>query len=134
MANFAGSRESGEYLQVALPTKEMLPKHNPYQGQISKEEAERRLKKRGGHCYLTRYSENKTSYILSVYKEQRSLKPIIQHFKITIIKSSGKLHIEGTDIYFNKIQELLNYYEKNPITPALSSIGHAYSQEKCTIL
>ena len=109
----------------------MLQKHNPYHHEISGKEAERRLKMRGGHCYLTRYSKNKKSYILSVYKEQRSLEPIIEHYKITV-KGSGRLYIEGTDKEFDKIHKLLSHYEKHPITCAISSIGHAYTEKQYT--
>ena len=109
----------------------MLPKHEEYHFQISSKVAERRLKKRGGHCYLTRYSESQQSYILSVYKKESLLRHIIEHYRI-LISNSGSLKIEGKDMEFYNIQHLLNYYENNPITPALSSIGYAYTQKQYT--
>ena len=115
----------------------MLPDHSAYHHQITRKEAERRLEIHGGHSHLTRYSKNKKSYILSVYKKQkRPLEPIMEEYKI-LKSDSGRLNIEGSDIDFEDIYKLLKYYKNNSISPALGSIGHAYtekqymSQDKC---
>ena len=104
----------------------MLGDHPSYHQCICGEEAIRRLKA-SGHpcCYLTRYSEKKESYILTVYKKQRP-KDTKKHF-IIIIKNNGRLKIEGeTEVHFKRIEELLEYYETHRIHPSLKTIGCCY--------
>ena len=103
----------------------MIEAHACYHRAISGEEGEKRLKKHGGNCYLTRYSEIQKCYILTVYD---STKPVTKHFEIK--KSHGKYKIRGKDMTFSSIQQLLEYYEHdNEFDPALSSIGRAYTEE-----
>lgn len=117
----------------------MLPEHPEYHHRITGEESMRRLKLSCNHCYLTRYSKNQACYILSVYEHLKPLDPVKEHFRI-IIDDDRKLSIEGKDIQFNTIRELLANYEDNPIDPSLRSIGRAYREEdyrqrsRCTIL
>ena len=119
---------------------EMLGEHPGYHQEITGEQAEQRLRKCGGHCYLTRFSKKRGYYVLSVHEHRKPLKPVIKHFKIVIHKNGGT-KIEGKSNTFRGIQPLLEHYEKNRIDPAMSSIGNAYTEDEyrrgsssCTIL
>lgn len=106
--------------------------HDGYHRSITGEEAERRLKAHGNHCYLTRYSEKNKCYMLSVY--QKSPTPITKHFRISF-KGSGDsktIKIEGKTREFKGIRDLLREYESNPIDPAFMSIGRALTERECT--
>lgn len=107
----------------------MIGEHPSYHQAITGAEAEHRLKQRGGHCYLIRYSKKNRCYVLSVYKEQRSLQPEIEHFEI-IVGENGKHSIEGKVEAFDSIESLLEYYEQNRINPSLSSIGREYTYQE----
>ena len=116
-----------------------LAEHNGYHEAISGREAEGRLKKCGGHCYLTRYSRIKLCYVLSVYEQRRQTKSVLMHFQITI-EGNGELKIRGKGKTFPTIQSLLEYYQENRIDPNLKNIGRPYMKEdyehstKCMIL
>ena len=63
----------------------MIGEHESYHQEIKGEEATRRLKQHGGHCYLTRYSGDRECYILSVYEGQiPPSNPVIKHFKVVV--------------------------------------------------
>ena len=109
----------------------ILKEHAAYHQAINGEEAERRLKKCGGHCYLTRYSNAQECYVLSVHEHQRHSKPTICHFKI-VIEDNGEHRIDGKVIVFQDIQSLLGHYEQERIDPALRSIGKAYTEAEYT--
>ena len=117
----------------------MLKEHAAYHQAISGEEAERRLKKCGGHSYLTRYSKRHECYVLSVFEHQRHSEPTIGHFKI-VVNYNGEHRIEEKEIVFQDIHALLRHYEQERIDPALRSIGKAYTEAEytrkktCTIL
>ena len=118
----------------------MFPEHEGYHHIISTREAQKRLKQRGGSCYLTRYSRRKQSYILSIYKSNPT-----KTFKHLIIdKDRGhkgeQFKIRDKDIVFNTIEEMLTYYEKNAIDPDFKNIGRKYTEDEyiqhmcCTLL
>ena len=126
------------HLARVYKEKRMLKEHGAYHHEITGKEAERRLKKHGGHCYLTRHSESLDCYVLSIFKKQKSIPPTKKHYKITI-KDDGRIAIEGKERDFADIEELLQYYQANPIDPALSSIGCEYTEAEynnstCTLL
>lgn len=104
----------------------MIEEHLGYHRSITAKEAERRLRKYGRHCYLTRYSKTNLCYILSVYQER----PIrtIKHFKIII--GSGELAIKGKEKTFSSIRELLDHYGNNRIDPSFENIGRKYTEEE----
>ena len=102
--------------------------HKSHHYSVNKaEEAEKRLRLCGGTCYLIRYSDSWNSYVLSVYREHIP-DSIIRHFKIGI-KDNGKFSIQGTDVYFETIDSLLAFYEKNSIHPSIETIGRSFSEE-----
>ena len=116
----------------------MIEDHASYHRAITGEEGEKRLKKHGGSCYLTRYSESQECYILTVYESASN--PVKKHFAIEK-SDTGEHKIRGKSMTFSGIQQLLEYYEQNTIDPALRSIGKAYTEDeykrssgKCEIL
>ncbi len=112
---------------TAVNEEKMLPYHKGYHRRITGEEAERRLKLSDRHSYLTRYSKPQKCYILSVYEHQTT-EDVVEHFEITI-KNDAWVGIEGKDMLFDRIEELLHHYEYNTIDPAFTSIGQAYTLE-----
>lgn len=66
-----GSRES--FRAVRTAELQTFFKDPSYHGAITGEEAERKLREHGGNCYLTRYSESREVYVLSVYKDENQL-------------------------------------------------------------
>ncbi len=114
-------------ITAAPPKGRLMGEHSSYHQSIPTEEAERRLKLFGTHCYLTRYNENSQCYVLSVYKKQTP-DDTIKHFKIEI-KENGKYKIDGKDEEFNDIGELLTEYEQNRIDQALKNIGRNCTEE-----
>lgn len=100
-----------------------MEEHPSYHEAITGEEAKERLKKKGCHCYLTRYSKSQNCYVLSVLKPQQSM-DFVWNFKIVFSKDEKK-KICGLTKEFDNIIALLEHYEHNRIDPGLSSIGQA---------
>ena len=97
--------------------------HASYFRAITGEEAETQLKKSGHHCYLTRFSERKNCYVLSVYQKRPY---VMKHFHIVFTDYHGQrreYQIEGTEEAFGSLDDMLRHYEKNQIDPSLMSIG-----------
>ena len=111
----------------ATPEKNLMSHHNSYHHCITGKEAERRLNNWGGDCYLTRYSEARNCFVLSVHKQQ-SPKDVIKHFKI-LIDEGGKHSIEGVDKKFADATEMLEHYEGVMINPAFTTIGRYFTEE-----
>ena len=126
-------------LMIPVEETSMLEEHSSYHQSISGKEAERRLKRHGGLCYLTRYSEAKRSYILTVY--QKSPTYAMKHFKI-MIDCNGKKSIEKKQMKFDTVGELLTHYESTRLDPAFRTIGERFTEDdyidsrkrKCNIL
>ena len=125
-----------------LTEEQMMERHESYHRSISGEEAERRLNACGNHCYLTRYSENRRCYVLSVY--QKKPVPITKHFRICVDNTgdSKMYRVEGKTLEFKGMEALLREYETNPIDPAFMTIGRPITeaeyqskpeQHNCTI-
>jgi hypothetical protein len=118
------------HFTIAREDNLMLPEHPAFHHNLTGEEAEQRLKVCGGHCHLTRFSKNNDCYILSVYKQQRSIPPVYEHYKIGITDNK-KIMIKGKkEKEFDSIEDLLRYYMTQPIDTALSSIGRAYTENE----
>ncbi len=117
---------------------ELMDEHISYQQAITGKEAYKRLKRSSsGHCYLTRYSESRQCYVLSVY--QKKPNNVTKHFKIIFFKSSQGnevYKIEGKDEKFNGLEAMLTHYENNRIDPALGNIGRFIPEPRrhCIIL
>ena len=113
-------------ISTPLSEEHWLEEHPGYHQQITGEEAELRLRKNGGHCYLTRFNKDLKCYILSVYEKQGS-SAIMRHFKILIVNGKRK-KIDGLNREFDDVISLLEYYEQHRVDPALRSIGKAYTE------
>ena len=118
-----------EERMAAVNEERMAGEHRSYHDAITGDEAERRLEQHGGHCYLTRYSQIRGCYVLSVYKQHRLTSAVKDHYEI-VIESRKKYRIKGKTKTFDSIQSLLGYYEQNRIDPTLRSIGLAYTEDE----
>jgi hypothetical protein len=107
----------------------MLPKHPAFHHNLTGDEAERRLKVCDGHCYLIRFSKAQDCYMLSVYRKERSMPLVKEHYGINIT-DNDKIMIEGNEKEFDSLEALLCYYQDNPIDTALSSIGRRYTENE----
>ena len=87
-------------------------------------EAERRLKEHGGNCCLTRYSEARSVYVISVYRGDDKT-PQFGHFDILLHGDgqSKKYEIVGTKKRFDTVQEMLTYYHSVPINHQIHGVG-----------
>ena len=114
----------------AMNQKDMMEEHSSYHNSIPGEEAVRRLKLHGRHCYLTRYSEHQKSYILSVYQRDKP-RDIVKHFEI-VKGANARYKIKGQDDVqdFKSIEELLEHYEHTRIHPSLGTIGENCTKEE----
>ena len=116
-----------------------MDEHNSYHQAITGKEAEKRLKKCGSHCYLTRYSENRKRYMLTVYQKKPTY--VMKHFEIFFehLEAHKVYKIDGKDQEFDGIGAMLHHYENSRIDPALKNIGRSvsendYTSKWCTIL
>ncbi len=127
---------------MVLNERKMMEEHGSYHRSISGEEAERRLKACSDHCYLTRYSENRRCYMLTVY--QKWPIPTTKHFEICLenLGDSKAYTIAGKTQEFKGIGALLHEYENSSIDPAFRTIGRQVTEAEymsatskcCTIL
>ena len=113
------------FIPQALNESKMMGEHDSYHQAITCEEALRRLKKCTEHGYLTRYCEEQKCYALSVY--QRLPNGVFKEFKIEC--ENSVYIISGKSTTFKSIGELLDFYEKNRIDPALKNIGKYITEE-----
>ncbi len=74
-------------------------------------------------CYLTRFSVNHNKYVLSVLTEDMEGEPETQDFELYINNDITRYEILGKRKCFNNIDDLLSFYEHNPLTETIQSIG-----------
>lgn len=88
--------------------------------------AESTLRENGGTCYLLRYSENRQMYILSVMTKAQGGTMAPHHFEIKITKkdTQNSYEIGGSEKKFISISKLLEFYESEPLSQVVESIGH----------
>ena len=81
-----------------------------------------------GKHYLIRFSVNHNEYMLSVSGRGEDNIPIFQHFTIKITQryDQSEYEINGAGKKFDDFSEMLQYYEENPISFMLHSIGKPY--------
>lgn len=105
--------------------KRSISQHLCYHGTMTGICAEEKFKKEFGNCYLVRYSNTHKEYMLSVCGRGDNNDKIIQHFTIKIIPKydQNEYEIEGSEKKFDDFSELLQYYEKNPISYEIYYIG-----------
>jgi len=103
-----------------------MPNHPSYHGELNSKEAEGRLSmvsgSLGGNCYLTRYSKNNESYVVSalVY-HNGGYTPV--HIKLNIDTEKNCHSLEGTEKVFRTLNELLGYFEQNPLSSDIRGLG-----------
>ena len=95
-----------------------ITEHPSYHGAVTGSVAESILRNHGGNCFLTRYSEDKSCYRLSVIKEGR-----VQHFQLLHSFGHATYEIEGAGITFDDINDLLAHYQSHPLDYAIETIG-----------
>ena len=112
-------------IRQATPQRNLMKSHKSYHGKITGTEAELLLKRNGGNCYLTRFSENHERYILSVM-----IMGNLMHYEIHIDNIEKKYGIDETDNEFNTVNEMLTFYESNPLSPGIENIGRCCLSEE----
>ncbi len=121
-------------IEINKPEHEMMDEHPSYHEQITGKEAEKRLQRCTEHGYLTRYSKINQYYVLSVCRKTVS-GATLKHFRI-VFKNNGHCKEyqigEKTEKTFQSLLEMLNYYEKNRIDPALNNIGQPVTEDEYT--
>ena len=94
-----------------------------YYGIMGSETAEKMLKRTQSDSHLIRCSDSNGEYILSVLKRGAN-GPICQHFIIkTKLHDSSLYTVEGSDMTFHDVHEMLKYFRKNPISSEINNIG-----------
>lgn len=106
-------------LSIADPIDTDIEKHPGYHGTISANKAESRLKKEGKNCHLTRYSQKKKMYILSVCWEGT-----VKHFQVRVNYQRNLYEIEGTQRPYEDFYTLLNFYREYPVDHDVGGIGY----------
>ena len=111
-----------------MPTKELkgVSGHPSYHGVMTGEEAQQSLYENGSSCFLTRFSEDKSCYRLSVLKKGRNNEIIFQHFNIIVKTDMPTVlyEIEGAEEEFDDIFKLLSYYQSHPLNHQIDQIGN----------
>ena len=123
-------------MDAAVPTWQIreITRERSYWGAMTGAEAEfklRRLKK-GGNCYLIRYSKERQHYVISVIGRQSERDPpTVSHFKLDIMQEGDHImfEIEDTENKFSSISSLLEFYQEHPVSHSVSSIGEACGKQ-----
>ena len=76
----------------------------------------------GSNCYLTRYSETQESYVVSAIVYHQGI-PTPVHIKLNIDTDNNSYSLEGTEKTFRTLDELLNYFEQNPLSHDIRELG-----------
>lgn len=100
--------------------------HRSFHGCVSGPLAVSRLKAVEEDCYLVRYSENQSKYILTVLKKglgQDRDNDLVKDFEILIVCEGIKCKINGLKKTFKTLDDMLMYYETTPIHPSVTSLG-----------
>ena len=77
------------------------------------------------HCYLLRHNSQKKTFKLTV-KGRRSIgNNVFEHYTLLIKETpnGNTYQIKNKDKIFDKLLDLLTYYENNPIGYMMKSIG-----------
>lgn len=121
---------------ISPKDKKRITEHPHFQGPMNAVDARKRLTKKGGKCYLIRFSESHDKYMLSVMGRGDNDTSIFQHFPINITTKhdQSEYEIEGSEKKFEDILQLLEYYEKYPISYAIDSIGKPLHLQEETYL
>ena len=115
---------------VLSPTRRQLPNHAAYHENISATTAEEKLKAKSGPCFLFRYSNTYQCYQISVKYENE-----VEHIEVEIDKDVPSYQLQGSEKIFTSLDELVKYYQKNPLSPSIRKIGQPCRENtSCCIL
>ena len=103
---------------VLPPTRQQMPDHPAYHEEITGEIAEGRLRAKSGPCFLFRYSEVEKCYQISIKYDDK-----VMHIKLQIDKDAPSYQLDGSEKNFNSLDDLIKYYQKNALSPAIRKIG-----------
>ncbi len=107
-----------------MPTKEIMNNNCSYHGKMTGAAAVQVLKGMNEvPCYLTRFSVNNNKFVLSVLTEDMEGELETQDFKLSINNDINRYELLGTEKSFNNIDDLLSFYECNPLNETIQSIG-----------
>ena len=82
--------------------------------------------------YITRYSDKKEKFVLSIaYPSSEGNQEII-HLVLAIDNEVPSYAMKGSGKSFQSVEEMLVYYENNPVNQTWSNIGISYSQMNTT--
>ncbi len=100
-----------------------MPEHKSYFSNISGSEAENILKKsKKRNSYLTRFSEGNDSYTVSVIFLANN-EDKVMHLKLSIDNENSSFSLEGTQNFFQSLDELLKFYERNRLSSEIRNLG-----------
>lgn len=98
-----------------------------YHWEMSAEEAVQILRQsKEPRCYLLRHNSQKSTFKLTVKgSRRRGKKVIFEHYMLLIKqnRNGNTYQIKSKDKTFDKLSDLLAYYEKNPIGYMIKNIG-----------
>lgn len=126
----------GSEITRAVPTSILkeISYHPSYHGALSGTEAERKLiLDTADNSYLTRYSEARKMYILSVLNTNSGNDEVnLEHFNLSIKKEDDHdvYEVIGTEKKFGDITTLLDFYKSNPLSFHIDSIGEEVLTEE----
>lgn len=109
-------------LMRAIPLWELqgFSKDPSYHGVMKGRDAEWKLREHDGERYLTRYSEARSKYVLTIKRRDQ-----VVNFDLGIDTGEcGVLYeIVGTEIKFGELRKLLDFYRNNPVSHQIGGIG-----------
>ena len=108
------------------PQRSVMPNHPSYHGDLDGKEAEKRLleksKSLGSNCYLTRYSQPQSSYVVSaIVFHQGTETPV--HIKLIVDNDNNRYSLDGSEKIFSTLDELLEYFKRTPLNAEIRGLG-----------
>lgn len=95
-----------------------------FHGSISGHEAVSRLKATKEDCYLIRYSDNQSKYLLCVLEVGLG-QDLVKEFEILIVNDGKRCKINGSKEEFKTLDDMLSHYESMPIHLSVMSLGES---------
>ena len=100
-----------------------------FHGTINEKKAEEELKKHGVDCFLMRYNKDRNFYLLSVMTSgDNGHETKFEEYQVLCDSSVSSdtyiiFKIQGREEVFDRIDNLLKFYQKNSISQTTASIG-----------
>ena len=99
---------------------------------LSSDEAKNLLLLAPDKGYITRYSDKKDKFVLSVAYPSSEGNQEINHLVLAIDNEVPSYAVKGSGKSFQSVEEMLVYYENNKVNQRWSNIGISYSQMNTT--